>query len=115
MYYLSKYISINSRNGAWGKGAIDTISKRLDKELPGFRGFTSRNLRYMRTFYEEWKILDPAGSSLQTENDALDSLEFTNSKIKETTAMPIWNLQVPNYQEIQNILFGTTAGIFKYP
>ena len=48
LYYgIGKYISLNSRKGFWGKGAIDAISERLDKELPGLRGFTSRNLRYI--------------------------------------------------------------------
>lgn len=50
---IGKYISLNSRNGFWGKGAIDAISEQLDKELPGLKGFSARNLRYMRTFYEE--------------------------------------------------------------
>ncbi len=54
LYYgIGKYISLNSRNGFWGQGAIDTISEQLCRELPGLRGFTGRNLRYMRTFYEE--------------------------------------------------------------
>ena len=38
-YNIGKYISLNSRNGYWGKGAINTISMRLDRELPGLRGF----------------------------------------------------------------------------
>ena len=39
LYYgIGKYISLNSRKGFWGKGAIDAISERLDKELPGLRG-----------------------------------------------------------------------------
>ncbi len=49
---------MNSRKGFWGKGAIDAISERLDKELPGLRGFSARNLRNMRAFYEEWIALD---------------------------------------------------------
>ena len=61
LYYgIGKYISLNSRKGFWGKGAIDAISERLDKELPGLKGFSARNLRYMRTFYEEWAMLDSA-------------------------------------------------------
>ncbi|MCC8149893.1 MAG: DUF1016 N-terminal domain-containing protein, partial [Lachnospiraceae bacterium] len=55
---IGKYISLNSRNGFWGKGAINAISEQLDKELPGLRGFSARSLRYMRTFYEEWSYLD---------------------------------------------------------
>ena len=63
LYYgIGKYISLNSRSGFWGKGAIDAISERLDKELPGLRGFSARNLRNMRTFYEEWAMLDRAAA-----------------------------------------------------
>lgn len=82
LYYgIGKYISLNSRKGFWGKGAIDAISERLDKELPGLKGFSARNLRYMRTFYEEWSSLDksallashggdlaPAGAKLEVSN-----------------------------------------------
>ena len=100
LYYgIGKYISLNSRNGFWGKGAIDTISGRLDKELPGLRGFTSRNLRYMRTFYEEWKILDSAGQISETAKIVSGNSELTNSKTEETAIKPIWNLQVPNYRD----------------
>ena len=55
---IGKYVSLNSRKGFWGKGAIDTISGKLQRELPGLRGFSARNLRYMRAFYEEWSMLD---------------------------------------------------------
>ena len=34
LYYgIGKYISLNSRSGFWGKGAIDAISEQLDKDL----------------------------------------------------------------------------------
>ena len=36
---IGKYISLNSRKGFWGKGAIDAISEQLQRELPGLRGF----------------------------------------------------------------------------
>lgn len=49
---------MNSRKGFWGKGAIDAISERLEKELPGLKGFSARNLRNIRTFYEAWIMLD---------------------------------------------------------
>ena len=45
LYYgIGKYISQNSREGFWGKGAIEAISEQLDKELPGLKGFSARNL-----------------------------------------------------------------------
>jgi hypothetical protein len=100
LYYgIGKYISLNSRKGFWGKGAIDAISERLDKELPGLRGFTSRNLRYMRTFYEEWEMLDLVGQPENTSENVPSSLELTNSELENTAIVPIWNLQVPDYPD----------------
>ena len=100
LYYgIGKYISLNSRNGSWGKGAIDAISERLDRELPGLRGFTSRNLRYMRTFYEEWEVLDPDGRIFSTSGSESSNLELASSKIDENEIVPIWNSQVPNLSD----------------
>lgn len=99
LYYgIGKYISLNSRNGFWGKGAIDVISEQLDKELPGLRGFSSRNLRYMRTFYEEWGMLDSGEQTEAIEKYASGNLELINSGTGKNVIEPIWNLQVPNYQ-----------------
>ena len=59
LYYgIGRYISNNSRAGFWGKDAIETISRQLAAEMPGLKGFSARNLRNMRTFYEQWKMLD---------------------------------------------------------
>ena len=44
----------NSREGFWGKGAIETISQQLQKELPGLSRFSATNIKNMRSFYEEW-------------------------------------------------------------
>lgn len=51
---IGRYVSDNSRKSAWGTGAIASISERLQKELPGLRGFGERNIKNMRTFYEFW-------------------------------------------------------------
>ncbi|MBR6482209.1 MAG: DUF1016 family protein, partial [Bacteroidaceae bacterium] len=55
LYYgIGCYVSKNSREGFWGKGAIETISRQLQKELPGLRGFSAANIKFMRQFYETW-------------------------------------------------------------
>ena len=54
---IGRYISHHSRVGHWGTGAITYISNKLQSDLPGLRGFSERNLKNMRTFYEEWKCL----------------------------------------------------------
>lgn len=55
LYYgIGRYVSENTRNGAWGTDAIRQISKQLQKELPGLRGYSESNIKNMRQFYEEW-------------------------------------------------------------
>ena len=54
---IGRYISEHSRKGFWGTGAIEHISEQLQKELPGLRGFSARNLKNMRTFFEEWQVI----------------------------------------------------------
>jgi len=55
LYYgIGKFISEHSREGFWGKRAIETISEKLQQELPGLRGFSPVNIKRMRQFYEAW-------------------------------------------------------------
>ena len=94
LYYgIGKYISLNSRNGFWGQGAIEAISSQLERELPGLKGFSARNLRYMRTFYEEWNMLDSKGTG---------GLEDMNSNLEPAGAkleLSNWNPSVPKLRD----------------
>lgn len=60
------YKTANTRKKNWGKGAIKTISEQLRKELPGLKGFSARNIKNMRTFYEEWNFLEKDNLAVQT-------------------------------------------------
>ncbi|MBO4392914.1 MAG: DUF1016 family protein [Spirochaetales bacterium] len=95
LYYgIGKYISLNSREGFWGEGAIAAISEKLQKELPGLRGFSVRNLRNMRYFYEEWSILD--GSSPIFDDTNNYNLAVASAKIEDKEVSGInWQLQLP--------------------
>ena len=75
LYYgIGRYISANSREGFWGTGAIRTISERLRKELPGLKGFSETNLKYMRIFYEEWEpIIESKYSKSSATVDEIDT------------------------------------------
>ena len=65
---IGAYVSNRSRQEKWGMSIIDSISEQLRRELPGLRGFSARNIRNMRTFYEYWKqflIWQPSAAKLQ--------------------------------------------------
>ena len=53
-YSVGEYISMNTRDGFWGTGAIEVISEKLQQELPRLRGFSATNLKNMRLFFEAW-------------------------------------------------------------
>lgn len=75
LYYgIGSYVSANSRKGFWGKGAIEQISALLQKELPGLRGFSTRSIKNMRQFYEEWEGIinrQPVAADLELDEKLL--------------------------------------------
>ena len=53
-FFVGGYVSKKTRTAKWGTGAIDALSERLQVELPGLRGFSPANIKYMRIFFEAW-------------------------------------------------------------
>jgi len=48
---LGKTIVRRQEEFGWGKSIIENLSKDLQKEFPGIKGFSSQNLWRMRQFY----------------------------------------------------------------
>ncbi|MDR2848187.1 MAG: DUF1016 N-terminal domain-containing protein, partial [Bacteroidales bacterium] len=75
LYYgIGRYVSLHSRDGFWGTGAIEQISTTLRKELPGLRGFSVANIKRMRLFYEEWRLIinrPPLAGDLAVDENSL--------------------------------------------
>lgn len=80
-FAVGRYLSMNTRKGVWGTGALQAISGRLRKELPGLRGFSVSSLKNMRLFYEEWSILDTQSPIAIGEIQETDNQQFINSPI----------------------------------
>ena len=84
LYYgIGKFISVKTRKGVWGTSALQTISDKLRKDLPGLRGFSANSLKNMRKFYENWMMLDAANTAADPNSTIVnvDSEEETNSTI----------------------------------
>ena len=83
LYYgIGRYVSENTRHGVWGKGALRTISKQLQKEMPGLTGFGETSLKDMRTFYEEWQ-------SVVNRQPAADELSIDERQLLAVIRQPI--------------------------
>ena len=69
MLYLGigRFVSHKTRKGVWGIGATDAIAERLQREMPGLRGFSGRNIRNMRLFFRSKSLIFPSSfSSLES-------------------------------------------------
>ena len=98
LYYgIGRYISGNSRKGYWGTGAIAFISSKLQTELPGLRGFSERNLKLMRTFYEEWKMLDTHSLVATDKSKVIDDIDVIKSSVITDDLEEIRQLQLPDF------------------
>lgn len=49
---------ILEENGSWGNKFIDNVALELKLSFPNLRGFSVRNLKYMKAFYNEYKEED---------------------------------------------------------
>jgi predicted nuclease of restriction endonuclease-like (RecB) superfamily len=115
---IGKFVSINTRKGVWGTGALEAISQILRKELPGLKGYSATQLREMRLFYEAWQILDPNSSVMTDEspNQTLIGSDPANSSVM-TDELQAFDNQIDIYHSIQipNLADFPVEDFFKVP
>ena len=112
LYYgIGRYVSYNTREGFWGKGAIASISAQLRAEMPGIRGFSESNIKSMRTFYEEWKELDANSPDASGELQSLDNKQDTIRQLQLTifTDFPITAFLNIGFSHHSRILAGVKS------
>jgi predicted nuclease of restriction endonuclease-like (RecB) superfamily len=90
-YSIGKMISEKIKKEKWGNAIIDTLSKDIQNELPGLRGFSPKNLRNMRLFYEAYKqkeIWQSSTAKLNNDQNGPSStaqIEYNNEHNKQQT------------------------------
>ena len=82
---LGKFLSEKTRNAKWGTNALQSISDKLQSDLPGLRGFSATNLKKMRTFYDNWKSIDYNSSVVTGEFEEVQKEIMTIIDIKKNT------------------------------
>ncbi len=92
-FAIGKYVSLNTRNGVWGTGALKAISERLRKILPGLRGYGETQLKEMRLFYEGWSFID-SKSSVATDDLTKDNSSVITDELQ----------RIDNVEDILNLV-----------
>jgi predicted nuclease of restriction endonuclease-like (RecB) superfamily len=128
LYYgIGRYVSEHSRKGYWGTGAIGRISKQLQAELPGLKGFSEENIKLMRRFYEAWKDIEVKSVVQPTENTNFNTQESSANSVVKTTELQTVDSEAETIRQLQltndtdfpitaflNISFTHHVTIFRY-
>ncbi|MCC6846754.1 MAG: DUF1016 N-terminal domain-containing protein [Bacteroidetes bacterium] len=81
---IGKSVSEKVKLEKWGKSVVEQLSKDLQTEFPGIRGFSARNIWRMKTFYEayeNYEKLPPAVAEIGWVQNCL-ILEKCKDKLK---------------------------------
>ncbi|GHU93985.1 hypothetical protein FACS1894156_1600 [Bacteroidia bacterium] len=71
---IGKAVSKKMQSGGWGQSVVEQLSKDLQTECPGVRGFSARNIWRMKKFYEfyaEILISATVGAELLTNTKSI--------------------------------------------
>ena len=71
---IGEYISKKTESDGWGKGTVEELSRFIQKEMIGSRGFSVQNLWRMKQFYEVYSsfpILSPLVRELTWTNNLI--------------------------------------------
>ena len=101
-FRLGKIISENSK---YGKSFIKNVSTELKLEFPNMKGFSERNLNYMKLFYEEYRDdenLQQLVANLPWGHNLLLMEKFKDKKIRKLYAQATvengWSRNVLSFQ-----------------
>lgn len=99
-YAVGGFISQQSKQHQWGSGIIQAISEKLQRDMPGLRGFGYENLKKMRQFYETW-LPSIIGSPAATQLPVLKTKALSNTFDVET-AHDFLSISFTHHMEILN-------------
>lgn len=87
-YSVGGFVSERVESGRWGEGALKAVSGQLQRELPGLRGFSERNLYYMKTLYEVWAPVIGEASDSALASAELPSDDFLHLQVQKVPDFP---------------------------
>lgn len=110
-WHIGQEILARQSVEGWGAKVIDQLAKDLSAEFPSMKGFSARNLKYMRKFASEWQdeqIVQQLVAQLPWGHNCvlIDKLEHSQDRIwyAEKAIENGWSRNVLVHQ-IENRLF----------
>lgn len=123
MYWdIGNLILVKQKDEGWGAKVIDRMSADLKEEFPDMRGFSPRNLKYMRKFAENWperEFVQRVAAQIPWRNNQLllDKIKDNDLRIwyAQQTMKNGWNRDVLSFQVESGLhkRIGQTANNFE--
>jgi predicted nuclease of restriction endonuclease-like (RecB) superfamily len=82
---LAERIITRQQASAWGDGILGQISHDLQTEFPDMKGFSVRNLKYMRQWYQFWSGTSAIGQQPAAQ---LENAQFVQQLVSQ---LPWWH------------------------
>ncbi|MEO1297987.1 MAG: PDDEXK nuclease domain-containing protein [Cyanobacteria bacterium J06636_16] len=107
-WHIGREILARQQEQGWGAKVINQVSKDLKSEFPGMKGFSARNLTYMRTFANAYPDMEftqrviaqiPWGhncSLLDKVADLSERIWYAERTIKNNWSRPVLVAQIEN-------------------
>ena len=109
---IGKMVSEKIELAGWGKSVVEQLAEDLQKEIPGVRGFSARNIWRMKMFAEFYATLDISATTVAKieilPNSAIAVAELETEENKPTaivanSATTVAELQIRVYDLITNV------------
>ena len=110
---IGKDVSLKMQAGGWGKSVVEQLSKDIQREFPGVKGFSARNIWRMKTLYEfydsAFQLIEhkPNKISATTVAEIVEHSE-TNSDISATVVAE--STKIPT-SDLKNYLFHLVTSV----
>jgi len=95
-------LDIEITQNAWGDKILESVSARLQQELPGLRGFSASNLKKMRIFYNSWSSAKVISSLLtnQMREGKIEISSLLTNQFQETDFSSFFSIGFTHHIEI---------------
>lgn len=107
LYYQTGYkLSDKIKKSNWGAGVVRNISDDLQKELPGLRGFSYRNLQNMKQFFDEYELLQNFLLPTQNQDFTIvqsSTAQFTDNEFMQSITAQSHNDNINLESFVENI------------
>ena len=80
-WIVGQHILAEQSKQGWGAKVIDQLAKDLKEAFPKMKGFSSRNLKYMRSFAQEWP-----STELVQQAAAQNEKDLDHAKVQQAAA-----------------------------